>query len=245
MKVRDILALCDGIAPFALAEEWDNPGLLLGREDSETDTILVTLDMSRDVLEEAAGLGAGVILAHHPILFRGTKNLSDRTEGGRLLLDMASSGIAYIAMHTNYDAAPDGVNLCLAKRLGAGESEALPCGMRVFGVKGTLGEFASLVSERLAGPVRVYGDKSRRLTRAAVMGGSGGQFVPDAAHSGADVFVTGEIGYHTALDACAEGLCVIEAGHYETERGAMIALADRLNAPERGVKAHASRSLYR
>ena len=245
MKVRDILALCDGIAPFSLAEEWDNTGLLLGREDAEADTVLVTLDMSRRALEEARECGAGVILAHHPIMFRGVKNLSDGTQAGRLLLDLASSGIAYIAMHTNYDAAPDGVNLCLAKKLGARESEALPCGMHLFDACGTLGEFAQAAQKALGGPVRVYGDREARVSRAAVMGGSGGSYAGEAAANGADVFLTGEIGYHTALDACAEGLCVIEAGHYETERGAMVALADRLNEMPGAPRAVASGTLYR
>ena len=223
--VAQVLALVEKIAPFELAEEWDNVGLLAGNPDSTVETVLCALDMSMDVLEEAKRCGAQLVVTHHPILFRGRKNLAETDAEGRLLCALVRSGIAMIAAHTNYDNAFPGVNDALAAALGLKNVEAREGGMRVGApAQGTLSEFAAHAEAVLGGPVRRYGDPDRKLNRVAVLGGAGEDYAHIARAAGADAYLTGEMAYHKALDAVDDGMCVLEAGHAATEHPAISAL---------------------
>ncbi|MBR6221003.1 MAG: Nif3-like dinuclear metal center hexameric protein [Clostridia bacterium] len=227
--VGQMLAVVDGIAPFETAEPWDNVGLLAGDPSAPVDTVLCALDLRMEVLEEAVRNGAQLIVTHHPILFRGRKNLCETDAEGRLLCALVRSGIAMIAAHTNYDNASPGVNDALAKALALNDVEALDSGMRVGSIKETdFGMFCDFASGVLGGPVRVYGDRNRRVRRVAVLGGAGEDYVSIARQGGADVYLTGEMAYHKALAAADEGVCVVEAGHAATEYPAISQLSDAL-----------------
>ena len=227
--VEQILTLVNGIAPFELAEPWDNVGLLAGRPDAEVSRVLCALDLRMEVLEEASRKGAQLIVTHHPILFRGRKNLRETDGEGRLLCALIRSGIAMIAAHTNFDNASPGVNDALAAALGLADVQALENGMRIGTVKQTnFGMFCANARRALGGPVRCYGDPERELRRAAVLGGAGEDYADIALRAGADVYLTGEMAYHKALDAVDNGLCVVEAGHAATEHPAISYLADGL-----------------
>ncbi len=220
--VAQVLELVNDIAPFDLAEEWDNVGLLAGRPDAAVKRVLCALDLRMEVLEEAASRDVQLIVTHHPILFRGRKNLCETDAEGRLLCALVRSGIALIAAHTNYDNASPGVNDVLAARIGLEEVQSMECGVRVGRIKKTdFGMLCALISEKLGGPVRRYGDPSRGIQKVAVLGGAGGDYACIAASAGAEAFVTGEMSYHKALDAVDSGLCVIEAGHAATETPAI------------------------
>ena len=223
--VAQVLELVNGIAPFELAEPWDNVGLLAGRPDARVDAVLCALDMSLEVLNEAARKGAGLIVTHHPILFRGRKNLCETDGEGRLLCALVRSGIAMIAAHTNFDNASPGVNDALAAALALEDVEILESGMRLGRPKQTdFGMFSDFAASKLGGPVRRYGALDRPIRRVAVLGGAGEDYAPLAIRAGADAYVTGEMAYHKALDAADNGLCVLEAGHAATERPAISAL---------------------
>ncbi len=227
--VGAILELLNAIAPLELAEEWDNVGLLAGRMDAPVDAVLCALDLNRRVLDEAVERGAQLIVTHHPILFRGRKNLREDDAEGRLLCALVRSGVAMIAMHTNYDNARPGVNDALAVALNLRDVEALENGMRLGAVDETdFGLFATEAELILGGPIRCYGDFGRKIGRVAVLGGAGEDFIPQAMAAGADVYLTGEAAYHKALDAADNGLCVLEAGHAATELPGILALADAL-----------------
>ncbi len=223
--VNHIVELVNQIAPFELAEAWDNVGLLAGRPDAPVDTVLCALDMSMEVLSEARRRGAQLVVTHHPILFRGRKNLAETDAEGRLLCELVRSGVAMIAAHTNYDNASPGVNDALAAALGLREIEVLEGGMRV-GKPGSVSfnQFADRAERALGGPVRQYGDPERPIARVAVLGGAGEDFARIALEAGADAYLTGEMAYHKALDAVDNGLCVLEAGHAATEYPAISAL---------------------
>lgn len=223
--VAQIMALIDQIAPFELAEEWDNVGLLAGRPDARVDTVLCALDMSMDVLSEARRRGAQLVVTHHPILFRGRKNLNETDGEGRLLCELVRSGVAMIAAHTNFDNANPGVNDALAAALGLTDIQALENGMRVgTPAQVSFNQFADHAEKTLGGPVRRYGDPGRRIRRVAVLGGAGEDYAKLAIAAGADAYLTGEMAYHKALDAVDNGLCVLEAGHAATEYPAISAL---------------------
>ena len=216
--VAQMLEIVNSIAPFELAEEWDNVGLLAGNPESPVERVLCALDLRLDVVREAQNKGCQLIVTHHPILFRGRKNLLETDAEGRMLCALVRSGIAMIAAHTNFDNAHPGVNDALAAALGLEDVAVLENGMRLGTIKQTkFGLFCDAARDALRGPVRCYGDPMRRIQRVAVLGGAGENFARQALEAGADVYLTGEMAYHKGLDATDNGLCVIEAGHCATE----------------------------
>lgn len=115
--VRDIYRFMDRIAPFHTQEDFDNAGFLVGRGDREVKKVLVALDVTLEVVEEARDMGAELIVAHHPVIFNPVRSVTDETLTGRVLLELTENKIAAICAHTNLDAAHGGVNGCLARAL--------------------------------------------------------------------------------------------------------------------------------
>lgn len=227
--VRDILALLEGIAPLETQEEWDNAGLLAGDPEATVTRVLLALDLCAEVLEEAKRLGAELIVTHHPILFRGRKNLREDDPEGRLLAELVRARVALIAMHTNFDNAEGGVNQALCDRLGIRASVMLESGMRIGEIAPMpLADFRAHVERTLGGVVRAYGDADKEIRRVAVLGGAGGGYASIALAAGADAYVTGEIAYHAGLDCAAAGMAALEAGHAATEHPAVRVLREGL-----------------
>ena len=240
MKVQHVLDAVWDMAPRELAEEWDNVGLLAGHPENEVTKVLCALDLTSAVIDEAIAAGAELIVTHHPILFRGRKNLREDDPEGAMLVKLVRSDISHIAMHTNFDNANPGVNDALAAALGLMNVTATEQYLRVGDiVPMTLEELAGMTAVELDTVVRTYGDKKRMIDRIAVLGGSGGDYYREAIAGGAQAFITGEIGYHIAMSAVDEGLCILEAGHDGTERVAVKAMANglqnRLNALQYNV----------
>ena len=237
VSVQDVYNAIDAFAPFELAEEWDNVGILAGSAAQQVTGVLCALDLNPMVVEEAVRKGANLIVTHHPILFRGRKNLREDDAEGRMLASLLRANIALIAAHTNFDNAVPGVNDALAERLGLSDVLPLENGMRI-GTTGeeTLGRFCRHASEALGAPVRCYGEADRPVCRVAVLGGAGEDFCPQAIAAGADVYLTGEVAHHKAWDAYLSGLCVLEAGHAATELPAIQMLQRGLQKAADGVQ---------
>lgn len=237
VTIADVYRWIDAIAPFELQEEWDNAGILAGNPDGEVDGILCALDLNRAVLREAIEKKVQLIVTHHPILFRGRKNLREDDAEGRLLCDLVRSGIGLIAAHTNFDNAVPGVNDALAEVLGLSDVQPYENGMRAgIPAQEMLGEFCRMAEEKLGGPVRRYGETDREIRKVAVLGGAGGDFAPQARAIGADVYLTGEIAHHKAWDSYENGVCILEAGHAATELPAISMLARGLQNAANGVQ---------
>ena len=228
MKCKEIMDRLEGRIPPAYAEEWDNVGLLAGSPDREVQKIYVSLDASDRAVEEAVRLRADMLVTHHPLLFSPVKRVTDEDFVGRRLIKLLQAGISYYAMHTNYDVAV--MADAAAQRMGLQGAEALEVtcitdeGEGGFGRIGRLAEpvclqdYAAQVKEIFGLPsVTVYGDPGKAVLRVAVCPGSGKSFLGTAVQSGADVYVTGDIDYHTGVDAVARGIAVIDAGHYGVE----------------------------
>ncbi len=233
VTVGQILDVINGIAPPELQESYDNVGLLAGHPARSVERILVALDLTEGAVREAQEIDAQLIVTHHPILFRGRKNLREDDAEGAAVCAMIRAGISLIAAHTNFDNAPCGVNDALASALELKDVEPVSNALRI----GTLekvqtpASIGAMVEEKLGGRARVYASRpDARIERVAVCGGSGGEFFKEAISAGAQAYVTGEIRHHDALAAVAGGLCVVEAGHYETEHIALKLLADSLQA---------------
>lgn len=209
------------LAPRPLAADWDNVGLLAGRADREVGKILVSLDITEAVAEEAERMGADLIVSHHPVIFHPARSVTDRDPAGRLLLWLISAGLSAVCMHTNLDAASGGVNDALAAVLGL--EDAAPVqegGIERVGMLPealTLPAFLTRVKAALAPNGMRYADGGRPVRKVAVGGGACGDFLWEAAALGCDAFVTADLKYNHFLDAQALGLTVIDAGHFPTE----------------------------
>ena len=226
VTVGHIADLCSRIAPYMDAEEWDNVGLLAGRNGAPVDTVLCALDLTEAVVDEAVERGAQMIVTHHPILFRGRKNLREDDAEGRMLCKLVRANLAMVAMHTNYDNAMPGVNDALAATLGLRDVLDIDRALRQGQTDiPTFGAFADFAEQALGGPIRRYGDPNAPVTLVSVLGGAGGDYLSMALECGTDVFVTGEVSYHRAMDAVDNGMCVLEAGHAATEKPGIFALA--------------------
>ena len=231
-SVGEILTLLNEIAPPELAESYDNVGLLAGHPAWPVERVLCALDLTEEVVSEAKAAGAPLILTHHPIFFRGRKNIREDDTEGAAVCALIRERLALIAAHTNFDSASPGVNDALAAALGLNDVEAAPHGMRVGMLEGEMStaEFVRLVETRLNTRARWYCAGEKTIRRVAALGGAGGDFFEEALALGADAYVTGEVRHHEALAAVGQGLCVVEGGHYETEQIAIKLLIECLQA---------------
>lgn len=219
--VQDIFAFLAGKAPVEAKLDFDNVGLLVGRSDRPVSKILTALDITDEVIAEAADMGADVIVSHHPLFFE-LKTVSDATWTGSRALTLAERGIAAICMHTNLDAARGGVNDALLAALGGAYTGELD-EASLIGRVGELPEemaldvFLKQVKTALRGNGLRYHDGGRPVRKIAVCGGSGGGEIALAHAAGCDTYVTADIKYDQFLEAKHLGLNLIDADHFCTE----------------------------
>lgn len=214
MKINDIIEYTQTLAPFDTAAEWDNVGLLVGDENAEVSRVLLALDITPDVIEEAREKGAALIVSHHPVIFEPLKALSP-DEPAYLL---AKYGIAALCLHTNLDRAEQGVNTALGKALGLKNTQLFPEDFILVGDPEkayTAAEYASVIKDRLHAPSVRYTDG--KVTRVAVSSGGGGEGVELAEKYGFDAFIAGELKHHHYLFAVQHGIAAFDAGHFSTE----------------------------
>lgn len=209
-------------APRPLAMAWDNVGLLVGDGAQEVQKVLVALDITQEVAEEAVRCGAQMIVSHHPVMncaWHPVQTLRTDDAQGRLLRYLVQHDLAAICMHTNLDAADGGVNDCLARALGL--SELSPLNEEKIGRIGTLSceipleEFLPAVVKSLGCHGLRYRSGGKAVYRVAVGGGACREDIPQAIALGCDTFVTADLRYNDFLDT--HGLNLIDAGHFPTE----------------------------
>lgn len=230
-SINDILNCFETFAPLNTAMDFDNCGLLVGSKDTKVTKALVALDITPDVVREAEGLGCGLIISHHPVIFNPVKKLDARSAPYLL----ASSGIAAVCMHTNLDLGEEfGVNRCLAEAVGiinpvkSALGECLMTGKLEKPL--TAEEFAAKVKKALSCDGLRYTDCGKTLETAAVACGAGGSDIYAAAEEGADVLVTGEIKHHEINAANEAGVAVVDTGHFKSEDIVILPLIKRLEA---------------
>ncbi|MDX1357817.1 MAG: Nif3-like dinuclear metal center hexameric protein [Clostridia bacterium] len=227
MKIYELQEVLNEIAPFDLqvTEPFsDNCGLIIGRTTSDIRKIIVSLDLTKSVVDMAVKECVDLIITHHPPIFRPIKRIDDD-----MFLDLVENGIAVISMHTNYDSAR--LNDILAERLGIFQTEGILEETSMSGDPSYLGRIG-IFEEELSGEdviqrvkeelgiqtLRVIGDVKETVVSAAVCQGSAGGFENQVIEMDVDVFITGEIKYNSAVELSNAGCFVIEAGHYETEK---------------------------
>ena len=244
ISVQQALRQLEELAPPSLAEKWDNVGALVECE-TPVSGILTTLDITAKSVEEAARRQCQLIVSHHPVIFEPLR----RIHYNSIIYKMIRAGISGICMHTNLDCVVGGTGDTLAAllqlrqvqpfcvdgdpQLGRIGTLAQPC---------TVQQLAQTCRRTLQTPVR-YVESGRPVQRVAIVTGAGAYWA-DALAAGADALVTGEVGYHKALDAAAHGLGLVEAGHYGTEAPIAAVLAERLQAAFPDIRVYASQQMH-
>ena len=222
--VREIEQALFELAPREGTMDWDNVGHLLGDPDSQVSRVLVALDITEDVADEAISHGCELIVAHHPVMncrWLPVQSVRSDTPQGHLLLKLLRNGVSAICMHTNLDVAWGGVNDILAEKLKLVDPG--PLCVNGLGRVGRLEEpmdladFVRFVSRSLGCNGVRYAGAGKPVCRVAVGGGACGEFEDDAIRAGCDTFVTADLSYHQFLDAKGKGINLIDAGHFPTE----------------------------
>lgn len=238
--INDVARFLYEFAPPYLAESWDNVGLLVGRAGDRVERVMTCLTITPESAAEAVARDAQLIVSHHPLPFRPLKRLTDETSEGRLLLELMAARIAVFSPHTAFDSAQQGINQRLAAGLALSEiaplvpGEQLGAGSGRWGVLDAplrLDELARRVKTLLAiDNVQAVGVLDAAVRKVAVACGSAGEFLAPAAAAGCEVLVTGEVRFHTCLEAESRGMGLVLAGHFASERFAVEQLADVLAA---------------
>ncbi len=241
LTVSDLLGFLDGYAPFALAESWDNVGLMVGSPTAVISGILIALDPSLEVFAEAKATGCNTIISHHPLLFQPLKQILTNTVQGSLLRQALVDELNIVACHTNLDVVADGVNDALAAKIGIMDTVPLivrdgssTCG---FGRIGALAnamtgpQFLQHLVVSLKQPdILLAGVLPGKINRVAVCGGSCGEFGPQAQDKGAQLLITSEVKHSQARWAEDAGFCLIDCGHYATENVVVPILIEKMMA---------------
>lgn len=220
MKIKEIVCALERFAPLPLQESYDNAGLQVGLTEVEASGALLCLDVTEEVIQEAVDLGCNMVVAHHPLLFRGVKRVSDTTQVERCLRLAVKNDICIYAAHTNLDNAEDGVNYKMAEKLGLMDVVPLEGG----GVLGYLvAEEDSLAFlQRVKDVFRVeslqYNELLHRPIQSVALCGGAGSFALDAAiEQEADAFLTGEMGYHQFFGH-EQQIQIGVMGHFQSEQ---------------------------
>ena len=228
MECKKVIEILEKQSPKSYACDWDNVGLLVGREDKEIQKIYIALDATDEAIEEAIANGADMLLTHHPMIFKGMKRVTQEDFIGRRIIRLIQNDISYYAMHTNFDVM--GMADLAADYLGISDTRVLEItSVSETGEEG-IGRYGSLKKEMTVREcceevkqafslenVKVFGNLERKVKTAAISPGSGRSVISNALQAGVDVLITGDIDHHEGIDAVAQKLTVIDAGHYGVE----------------------------
>ncbi len=244
MLCREVTDIIEQRFPKEYALDWDNVGLLAGRDDKEVRCIYIALDASDEVIHTAAQQGADMLVTHHPLIFSGMKRITNQDFIGRRILGLIRRDISYYAMHTNYDVL--GMAALSGSMIGLKQPEALEVTCEAQEGIGRIGQLEKAVSLKQCcedvkrafhlESVRVFGNPDRTVERIAICPGSGKSVIGEALKKQADVLITGDIGHHEGIDAAAQGMAVIDAGHYGLEHIFVEDMKDYLGKKLEGVQ---------
>lgn len=230
MMMKDLIAVLDEISPESSAEEWDNGGFLIGETDKEISKIMIALEPSLAVIDEAVESGADLLIVHHPLIFSPLSSITDMELSGKKIIKLVKNSVALYAAHTSFDVADGGNNDYFIRRMGLSNAK------KIQGVVGSFAELESplspqetamLISEKLDIPLNEIkisspeisgGSGEYMIKKIAVCTGAGADMAAVAADCGCDCLITGDVRYHAAMDAVERGFTIIDAGHYGTEK---------------------------
>ncbi|MBQ0081063.1 MAG: Nif3-like dinuclear metal center hexameric protein [Alistipes sp.] len=238
MKVEDITTIIEQFAPLSLQEDYDNSGLVVGRPNQDVLGILLAVDVTEEVLDEAIEKNCNMVITHHPIIFHGQKRFNSQTLTQRCVERAISEGIALYAAHTNLDAAPNGMSWRLAEILGLHSVTLLSEGHVLNSGFGVVGELSSawdevsylgFVKQKLQAEVVRHSDLlGKPISRVAICTGAGASLMERAVACGAQLYITSDLKYNDFYSPDGR-LVVADVGHFESERCAIDILFDILS----------------
>jgi len=237
MNLASVIDILNNELKLKDQEAWDNSGLQIGSREVYINKIMLTIDMGMEALDLAIKEKVNLIITHHPFFFRPIKRIDTDTYDGRIIKMLIKENINVYSIHTSYDMADKGVTPSLAEKLNIGKYEVL----RIINTDGSgyggigeitpikIIEYAGFVKKALGTDfVRLFCKGDEIIKKVAFCGGSGSEFIEDAIRQGAQVYITGDIKYHQAQEALKNNLCIIDAGHYNTEIHSLDTIRDIL-----------------
>jgi dinuclear metal center YbgI/SA1388 family protein len=230
MKIKEITSYLEEIAPLSYQENYDNCGLIIGDENTVVNALLITLDCTEAIIDEAIETGCNLIVAHHPIIFTALKKLNGNNYIEKTVIKAIRNNIAIYAIHTNLDNIYNGVSGRIADKLGLQNCRILSYKDKENNPNvgsGILGELAKSVESKEflenlkaimeTDCVRYTSLTSPTIRKVAVCGGSGGFLLSNAKALGADIYISADFKYHEFFDA-GNDLIIADIGHYESEQ---------------------------
>ncbi|MDD2189516.1 MAG: Nif3-like dinuclear metal center hexameric protein [Eubacteriales bacterium] len=245
MKMSELIAEIEVIAPRELEEEWDNCGMQINMGNDEISRVLVALEITKSIIAEATMKGVDFIITHHPLLFNKIDVVDNNDIIGNYVIDLIRAGISVYTAHTTFDEAFGGNNEYLAEIIG------LTRVRRILNKKpyikeqdlahpvGRIGDFSEPITMdavcrlvekalKITGELRIVGDSNKIIRTVGLCTGAGGDMLTYAIKNGCDLFITGDVKHHEAQLARESGICLIDAGHYGTEYIFAANFADKL-----------------
>ena len=224
MKVKDIIKVIEDFAPLSIQEGWDNSGLCVGSPEDEVTSVLLALDCTPELVDEAVAYGADMIVTHHPLIFSGLKKISPEDMVGEAVIKAIRAGISIYAAHTSADKVLEGVSGAMAAKLGLVNVTMLDEDGEGTGL-GAVGDLpqpmtaeqaVAFVKDRFAlKAMKTSRPSDGMISRVAMCGGSGGSLIKAARKAGAQLYISGDISYHNFFTP--DGFMIMDIGHYESE----------------------------
>ena len=227
VTAKQIYDYIDSIAPFETAMSFDNVGILVGSRSAQSERVLLALDATKAVLEEAKAGNINIVVTHHPVIFDPLRQLAQDS----IPYIAARNDITVISAHTNLDIARGGVNELLARTAGVNAEEYFDEHCALIGsLENEASPFELAESIKAGMKLRGlrYTDSGRKLKKVMVSCGAGGSNIFLAAELGADAFITGEIKHHEIVFANDSNIAVFDLGHFQSEDMVIPALAEML-----------------
>ncbi len=227
MDKKKLIEIIEGIAPPELAEPWDNCGLQVNVGKNDIKKILIALEITNDVVEEAITRNADIIITHHPLIFGSLKCVDDNNFIGNYICKLIQNNISVYSCHTNFDKVDGGNNDYIAQILELSQIRHFSnnrndfCRIGILPKEMTFIDFIKFAAKALncdTSQFKAVGDLNKRISLVGVCTGSGAEFWEDAKDEGCDVFVTGDIKYHQGQIMREQQFCVLDCGHYHTEK---------------------------
>lgn len=226
-KVKDIMDEMEKLAPTYLKEDFDNVGLMVGDKNQKVEKVLIALDCTLDVIEEAKGLNVDMILTHHPLIFKKPNSITTETLLGKKIIELIKNNISLYSSHTNLDSAKEGLNKTIVEMLGFSSEELIEVNKK--DSSAGLGRMVRLDKEiELKTLVEIIKRKlniknlrvsmgKEMFKNIAIINGSGQDFIGKAVARGAHCIITGDTTYHYASDYKEMGISILDIGHFSSE----------------------------
>ena len=242
MKINNVLDILESWMPKEISEDFDNVGLLVGNPSQELKNIIVTLDTTVDVIEEAIYKDCNLIISYHPIIFEGIKKINEQKDYvQKAIVKAIENKISIYAIHTSMDNHPNGISSSLAKIIGLNKTSVLiPKDKKIDNLKigmGTVGylnskiseeKFLDLVKKNIKNNlIRHSKITGKKISKVAIVAGSGSFAIDECLSNDVDALITSDIKYHNFFIENNK-ILLVDIGHFESEKHIKLVIQEYL-----------------